>query len=300
MATNLPSVKQLRYFVALAEHGHFGRAADACFVSQSAFSVGIQELEAALDVQLVDRTNRQVTVTAIGREVAEQARLCLRDLESLVQMARVGQKPLSGPLRLGVIPTISPFLLPRVLPLIRRSFPELKLFLVEDLTERLHQKLLAGDIDLMLFAVPYELRNVETEPLFRDRFLLAAHRRTGLVDPENYRYNRLHADSVLLLEEGHCLREHAIDACRIRSSEKVSRFAATSLLTLIEMVDADLGITFLPEMARDSSLLNATDVGLWPMGERSYREIALGWRRGSARADEFRELGAFITDNRHT
>jgi len=300
VATNLPSVKQLRYFVALAEHGHFGRAADACFVSQSAFSVGIQELEAALDVQLVDRTNRQVTVTAIGREVAEQARLCLRDLESLVQMARVGQKPLSGPLRLGVIPTISPFLLPRVLPLVRRSFPELKLFLVEDLTERLHQKLLAGDIDLMLFAVPYELRNVETEALFRDRFLLAAHRRTALVDPENYRYNRLHADSVLLLEEGHCLREHAIDACRIRSSEKVSRFAATSLLTLIEMVDADLGITFLPEMAQDSALLNATDVGLWPMGERSYREIALGWRRGSARADEFRELGAFISDNRQT
>jgi len=298
MAINLPSVKQLRYFVALAEHGHFGRAADACHVSQSAFSVGIQELEAALEVQLVDRTNRQVTITAIGREVAEQARLCLRDLESLVQMARVGQKPLSGPLRLGVIPTISPFLLPRVLPLVRQSFPELKLFLVEDLTEKLHHKLLAGDIDLMLFAVPYELRNVETESLFRDRFLLAAHRETRLVDPENYRYNRLHADSVLLLEEGHCLREHAIDACRIRSSEKVSRFAATSLLTLIEMVDADLGITFLPEMARDSALLSATDVGLWPMGERSYREIALGWRRGSARADEFRELGAFITDNR--
>jgi len=298
MAINLPSVKQLRYFVALAEHGHFGRAADACHVSQSAFSVGIQELEAALEVQLVDRTNRQVTITAIGREVAEQARLCLRDLESLVQMARVGQKPLSGPLRLGVIPTISPFLLPRVLPLVRQSFPELKLFLVEDLTEKLHHKLLSGDIDLMLFAVPYELRNVETEPLFRDRFLLAAHRETRLVDPENYRYNRLHADSVLLLEEGHCLREHAIDACRIRSSEKVSRFAATSLLTLIEMVDADLGITFLPEMARDSALLSATDVGLWPMGERSYREIALGWRRGSARADEFRELGAFITDNR--
>jgi len=300
MSINIPSVKQLRYFVALAEHGHFGRAADACHVSQSAFSVGIQELEATLDVQLVDRTNRQVTITAIGREVAEQARLCLRDLESLVQMARVGQKPLSGPLRLGVIPTISPFLLPRVLPLVRRTFPELKLFLVEDLTEKLHHKLLAGDIDLMLYAVPYELRNVETEPLFRDRFLLAAHRQTQLVDPANYRYNRLHADSVLLLEEGHCLREHAIDACRIRSSEKVSRFAATSLLTLIEMVDADLGITFLPEMAKDSALLSATDVGLWPMGERSYREIALGWRRGSARAEEFRELGEFITENRQT
>ncbi len=300
MSPNLPTVRQLRYFIALTEHGHFGRAADACHVSQSAFSVGIQELESTLDVQLVDRTNRQVTITAIGREVAEQARLCLRDLESLVQIARVGQKPLSGPLRLGVIPTISPFLLPRVLPLIRQQFVDLKLFLVEDLTEHLHQKLLNGDIDLMLFAVPYELRNVETETLFEDRFLLAAHRETRLVDPDNYRYNRLHAESVLLLEEGHCLREHAIDACRIRSSEKVSRFAATSLLTLIEMVDADLGITFLPEMATDSALLSATDVRLWPMGERSYREIALGWRRGSARADEFRELGTFIADNRHS
>ncbi|MEJ2604518.1 MAG: LysR substrate-binding domain-containing protein [Gammaproteobacteria bacterium] len=299
MSPNLPTVRQLRYFVALTEHGHFGRAADACHVSQSAFSVGIQELESTLDVQLVDRTNRQVTITAIGREVAEQARLCLRDLESLVQIARVGQKPLSGPLRFGVIPTISPFLLPRVLPLIRQRFSDLKLFLVEDLTENLHQKLLNGDIDLMLFAVPYELRNVETETLFEDRFLLAAHRATRLVDPENYRYNRLHAESVLLLEEGHCLREHAIDACKIRSSEKVSRFAATSLLTLIEMVDADLGITFLPEMATDSALLSATDVRLWPMSERSYREIALGWRRGSGRAEEFRELGAFIAENRH-
>lgn len=297
---NLPSVRQLRYFVALTEHGHFGRAADACHVSQSAFSVGIQELESTLDVQLVDRTNRQVTITAIGREVADQAQLCLRDLESLVQIARVGQEPLAGPLRLGVIPTISPFLLPRVLPLIREQFAELKLFLVEDLTEHLHRKLLNGDIDLMLFAVPYDLRNVETETLFEDRFLLAAHRRTRLVDPDNYRYNRLHAESVLLLEEGHCLREHAIDACKIRSSEKVSRFAATSLLTLIEMVDADLGITFLPEMALDSALLSSTDVRLWPMGERSYREIALGWRRGSARADEFRELGAFITEHRQT
>lgn len=298
MKINLPSTKQLRYFVALDEHGHFGRAAEACFVSQSAFSVGIQELESTLQVQLVDRTNRQVTITAIGRDVAAQARLCLRDLEEMLEIARGSQKPLTGPLRLGVIPTISPFLLPRIMPLLRNRFPELKLFLVEDITERLHRKLLAGDIDLMLFAMPYELRNVETESLYRDHFLLAAHKDTELVDPENYRYNRLHAESVLLLEEGHCLRDHAIDACRIKSSEKVSRFAATSLLTLIEMVDADLGITFLPEMALDSALLKTTDVRTWPMGQRSFRDIGLAWRRGSARVEEFRELGGFITENR--
>ncbi len=295
---NLPTVRQLQYLLALDEHGHFGRAADACYVSQSAFSVGIRELESNLQVQLVDRTNRQVTITAIGREVVDQARLCLRDLEDLIEIARGGQDPLTGPLRLGVIPTISPFLLPRVLPLMRQRFPELKLFLVEDITERLHEKLLAGHVDLMLFAVPYELRNVETEILYRDRFLLAAHRNTRLVDPENYRYNRLNAESVLLLEDGHCLREHAIEACRIRSSEKVSRFAATSLLTLIEMVDADLGITFLPEMASDSALLKTTDVRTWPMGDRAYREIAIAWRRGSARAEEFLELGRFIAENR--
>lgn len=297
-SSDLPSIRQLRYFLALVEHGHFGRAADACFVSQSAFSVGIQELEATLQVQLVDRTNRQVTITAIGQEVADQARLCLRDVEQLMEIARGGHQPLAGPLRLGIIPTIAPFLLPNVLPKLRAQFPELQLFLTEDLTEKLHDKLMAGDIDVMLFAEPYELRNVETETLFRDRFLLAAHKDTRLVEPSNYRFNRLNAESVLLLKEGHCLRNHAIDACRLKSSEKISRFSATTLLTLIEMVDADLGITFLPEMASGSAMLQTTDVRTWPLGPRSYREIALAWRRGSARADEFRELGAFVTDNR--
>ena len=291
---NYPTIRQLRYFVALCEEQHFGRAAERSFVSQSAFSTAIQDLESLLEAQLVDRTNRQVTITSLGQEIEIQARLCLRDVESLVEMAGQRRKPLSGPLRLGVIPTIAPFLLPKLLPKIRRSYPDLKLYLIEDQTERIHERLLAGQLDVLLLALPYELRSVETHTLFEDRFCLAMRAGSELADPENYRFNRLQAQSIILLEDGHCLREHAMDACRIRSTEKVSRFSASSLLTLIEMVDADLGITFLPEMARGSSLLRNTRVRMHDLGERNYRQIGMMWRKGSARREEFLELGEFI------
>lgn len=293
-----PTVKQLRYFVALEETKHFGNAAKACFVSQSAFSTAIQELETLLDVQLVDRTNRRVTITALGEEVATQARLCLRDIESLVELAGQRSEPLTGPLHLGVIPTIAPFLLPGLLPKLRRSFPQLKPYLYEDQTERIHEQLLEGKLDVLLLALPYELAGVETMPLFKDHFCLAFRENTELVDPATYRINRLNAESVLLLEDGHCLRDHALDACKIRNTDKVSRFAATSLLTLIEMVDADLGITYLPEMARDSGLLKNTRVKMHPVGQRSYRTIGLAWRKGSGRDEEFRLLGEFICAER--
>ncbi|MGH8168282.1 MAG: LysR substrate-binding domain-containing protein, partial [Woeseiaceae bacterium] len=292
-----PTIKQLRYFVALCDHGHFGRAAEASFVSQSAFSTAIQDFETLLGTRLVDRTNRQVTITASGQEVATQARLCLRDIEDLMQVAGQRQKPLCGPLRLGVIPTIAPFLLPRLLPKLRRAFPELKLYLTEDRTQRIHEKLLEGELDLLLLALPYELRGAEEMPLFQDRFLLACREGTERVAPESYRFNRLDAGSILLLEDGHCLREHALAACRLRDTEKVSRFAASSLLTLVEMVDADLGITFLPEMAEKSALLRNTRVKLYPMRDESYRTIGLAWRKGSGRAEEFRLLGEFLTEH---
>jgi LysR family hydrogen peroxide-inducible transcriptional activator len=180
------------------------------------------------------------------------------------------------------------------MPALRRRFPKLRLYLTEDLTESLHERLMAGDVDLILIALPYELRNAESQVLFRDRFRLAARADTRLVDPDNYRFNRLNAESILLLRSGHCMRDHAIEACRIRGAEKVSRFAATSLLTLIEMVDADLGITFLPEMAEDSAMLKSTKVRTWALKENSYREVALAWRRGSGRSDEFEALGKLI------
>ena len=295
-----PTIKQLRYFVALSETGHFGRAAEACFVSQSAFSAAIQGLESLLGTQLVDRTNRQVTVTSVGQEVAVQARLCLRDIESLVEIAGERRSPLTGELRLGVIPTIAPFVLPKLLPRLRKAYPDLALLLHEGQTKTIHEKLLSGDLDLLLLALPFELRSVATMPLYRDRFLLAYREGTERIDPDNFRISRLNAGSVLLLEDGHCLRDHALAACKIRNTEKIKHFAASSLLTLVEMVDADLGITFLPEMAADSSLLRNTRVRMHEVDENSYRTIGLAWRKGSARQDEFRLLGDFVHNAHQT
>ena len=294
----LPSTKQLQYFVALVEHGHFGRAAEASFVSQSAFSTAIKELENSLDAHLVDRTNRQVTITALGQQVAVQARLVLRDLGDLVEMASGAAQPLTGELRLGVIPTIAPFLLPRVLPKLRRKYPKLKLYLTEDQTQRVYERLMDGELDLLLLALPWEMRGVDLLPLYNDPFRLACREGTERVDPENYRFSRLDADSVLLLEDGHCLRDHALAACKIRDVQKIQPFAASSLLTLIEMVDADLGITFLPAMAEGSVMLRNTRVKLSPLAESSYRQIGLAWRKGSNRVEEFELFGEFLSDAR--
>ncbi len=293
-----PTVKQLKYFLALTETEHFGRAAERCFVSQSAFSNAIKELETTLEAQLVDRTNRNVTITATGQQVGVQARLVLRDLDSLVETARGQKEPLTGELRLGVIPTIAPFILPHALPGLREKYPELRLLLIEDQTQRVYARLMEGELDLLLMALPWEMQGVEAWPLFRDVFCLACHENTRHVEPENYRFSRLDSDSILLLEDGHCLRDHALAACKIRNTRKVSRFGASSLLTLIEMVDADLGVTFLPEMARGSSLLGNTRVKLHPLGEQSYREIGLVWRKGSRRVEEFQLLGEFFRNCR--
>jgi LysR family transcriptional regulator, hydrogen peroxide-inducible genes activator len=294
----LPTIKQLRYFVALTETEHFGRAAEACFVSQSAFSNAIQELESLLQVQLVDRTNRSVTITAMGQQLATQARLCLRDVESLVEMARGQREPLTGELHLGVIPTIAPFLLPAALPKLRRKFPKLELYLHEDQSQRIYDRLMDGELDVLLLALPYDMRGVDVMPLFEDRFALAYRQGTSRVDPDNYRFSRLDADSILLLEDGHCLRDHALAACRIRNTQKIRRIGASSILTLVEMVDADLGITFLPEMARDSLILKNTRVRMKPLEENAYRTIGLAWRKGTDREEEFRMLGDFLAEQR--
>ena len=298
MHPNLPTTRQLRYFLALAEELHFGRAAEKSFVSQSAFSNAIRELETTLDVQLVDRTNRRVALTPVGRKVAEQARVCLEDLQSLVELVGGQREPLTGELRLGVIPTVAPFLLPKVLPKLRRAYPELELYLVEEQTAVLHEKLLNGDIDVALLALPYDLSGTDVHPLFKDRFLLAYRKNTRHIDPDNYQLSKVDAGRVMLLEDGHCLRDHALDACKLRGKEKLNSFSASSLLSLIEMVDADMAITYLPELAAGSALLRNTQIAMQPLSPRNYREIGLAWHKGSARQTEFRLLGKFITENR--
>ena len=296
--TNLPTVKQLRYLIALEKHGHFGRAAEACHVSQSAFSIAINKLESTLDIKLVDRTNRLVTFTTIGRQITAQARLCLFDLEGLVDIVKEQREPLSGELRFGAIPTIAPFMLPKILPGIRRQFPKLDLYIREDQTQSLYEELMRGGLDFILIALPYELKNIQTMPLFEDRFLLAIHNKTRLLldDPSDFRVNRLRQGEILLLEEGHCLRNHVLSALRLHNRDKLNKFAATSLHTLVQMVDSDLGISFVPEMAQNSSLIKGANVTLYPMKKTYVRKIALAWRTSSARGDEFACLGMLMKE----
>lgn len=289
-----PSLKQLRYFVALDTYQHFGKAADACYVSQSAFSTAIKELETLLNMQLVDRTQRHVTISQIGKAVAAQARIVLKELDTLQNLVKMSNEPLSGRLEMGVIPTIAPFLLPKILPAIRKNFPKLDIYLREDFTQRIYQQLMDGELDIILLALPYDLRHVETFYLFDDKFRLACHQQTQRVNPLDYMVEQVDADSILLLEDGHCMRGHALSACQIRSLDKVNRFAVSSLLTLIHMVNADLGITFLPEMAEGSPLLEGTQIKTYPLQENSSRQIALVWRQGSARSESFILLGEVI------
>ena len=292
----LPTIKQLYYFIALEKNQHFGKAAKECFVSQSAFSVAIKELESLLGTQLVDRTNKKVTITLTGREIATQARLCLRDVEYLTEIAHTNKKPLTGKLNLGIIPTIAPFLLPKLMPTLRKSYPDLQLYLREGTTLTVYQHLMEGELDLILIALPYKLSNIEVMPLFKDPFTLACHKDTRILDPHHYDINTLAAESILLLEDGHCLRNHVLSACHIKNQDAVSRFSASSLLTLIGMVDSDIGITYLTEISQDSTLLHNTKVVTYPLEDSSYREISLAWRKGSSRTKEFRLLGTLIQD----
>lgn len=293
----LPSVRQLQYFVALDQLGHFGRAAEACFVSQSAFSTAIQELEATLGVQLVDRTNRRVIINSTGREVAVQARICLQQLQDIARLAQERDAPLSGKLVLGVIPTIGPFLLPPLMKKLRKTFPKLQLYLKEQRSDELYTALQEGTVDLLLMALPYPMKNVETQLLFRDGFLLACRKGTTRVDPATFNIDHINPESVLLLEDGHCLRDHAVSACHISELDKVNRFAASSLHTLLEMVESDLGITFVPAMARGSALLRGTSIATYPVKSAGHRDIALIWRKGSNHGDDFRNLGNFIREH---
>jgi LysR family hydrogen peroxide-inducible transcriptional activator len=292
--THLPSLKQLRYLVALEEHRHFGRAAVACFVSQSTLSAGLKELETALDAALVERNNRTIVFTALGLEIAQRAKRLLRDAEELAELAAKGREPLSGRLRLGIIPTIAPYLLPKTLPYLRKTYPKLQLYLTEDLTGRLLTLLEDGTLDLVLMALPYHASEVETLSLFNDGFHLVARKDNPLAQKKTVGLADLKDANLLLLAEGHCLRDHALAACRLPQAE--SGFAGASLNTLVEMVAGGLGVTLLPDMAVPAHVPKSGELVARPF-ERSGagRQIGLAWRTTSGRAEEFRELGAALT-----
>jgi len=287
----LPSLRQLRHLVALAEHGHFGRAARASHVTQSTLSASIKELEQTLGAVLIDRGQRRALLTPLGRDTVERSRRVLAEAQELVRAAREGGAPLAGELRLGVIPTISPYLLPPILPRLRKAHPRLRLFLVEDLTERLVAQLDAGTLDALLLALPCDCGTNETTGLGSDPFSVVVPRGHPLAVLERVPPERLRGEPLLLLKDGHCLREHALAACALRDAAAPEGFEATSLLTLVQMVDNGIGITLLPQMALDAGILRGTGLAAVPLGGlRPSREIGLAWRRGSARRVEFQML----------
>lgn len=296
--TNIPTLRNLQYLLSLYEHQNFGRAAEACFVTQSTLSAGIQNLEDLLGSPLVERTKKTLLFTTLGLEVVERARRILLDVEELTQLGKSWGQPLKGTVRLGVIPTITPFLLPRVLAESAIHYPQLRVLLREDLTHRLLDELHQGKLDLVLLALPYEAHNITTVSLGRDAFKFACHRHSKLVRPPIADYDDLPDGSILLLEEGHCLRQHAIDACKLKNSAKINLFSVASLHTIVQMVNLDLGVTFLPQLAIDAGILQGTQVAVQDVPAfAACREIGLAWRHSSARSGDFLTLSQWLRAN---
>ena len=291
MSTYLPTLKQLQYLVALHEHGHFGRAADACFVSQSTLSAGLRDLENLLKVVLVERTKRAVRFTPLGNSVVAKAHRVLREAEELVDLVQSGGLPLSGEVRMSVIPTIAPFLLPRMLPRLRRERPALKLFLREEPSAAAIESLHHGRSDCVLLALPFPTGEVEKETIELDALFVAFPKDDPRDPPEEILPASIDENQLLLLEDGHCLKDHVLAACNRPEMRASAAMIGTSLHTLVQMVDNGLGLTLLPEMALDAGILNGTNVVARPLkAANANREIALVWRKNSPRTEEFRLL----------
>lgn len=296
----LPTIRQLQYLKLLAEHGAFGKAAEAAHVTQPTLSAGIQELERTLGAAVVDRARTGVILTPVGEEALRRATVILNEAEELVEAAKNAGQPLTGRFRLGVIPTIAPFLLPGALPLLRDRFPRLRLFLREDLTSRLIAELKAGQLDAALIALPYDMSGLEWAHVADDELLAALPADHALAKLTSASPEQMEQENLILLEDGHCLREHALSACRLnppRMGAGDEPFAATSLPTLVQMVGSGLGVTFLPRMAVSAGLAEAAHVAIRPIdAENPAREIVVAWRAGSNRRAEGKMLAAVLQD----
>jgi LysR family transcriptional regulator, hydrogen peroxide-inducible genes activator len=286
----LPTLRQLQYLVAVVDLCHFGKAAEASAVTQSTLSAAIQELEELLGAPLLERSKRSVVPTPLGREVARRAREVLRATEDIVDAAQASRDVMSGPLRLGIIPTIGPFVLPRALPRLRKAFPHLQLFLREEQTAPLVAKLQAGRLDAVLLALPYSLQDMEVMEIGNDPFWVVYPPDHAPL-PKVVQQGDIASENLLLLEEGHCLRDQALAACHLEGGRNEA-FQGTSLHTVVQMVANGLGVTLLPQMALDAGILQGLNLEARPLaGEEASRRIGLVWRRSSARKETYRRLG---------
>jgi LysR family hydrogen peroxide-inducible transcriptional activator len=290
-ATYLPTLKQLQYLVALRDHGHFGRAAEATFVTQSTLSAGLRDLETLIGVTLVERTRRVVRFTPVGERIVAKARRVLREAEELGDLARAAGRPLTGEMRMSVIPTIAPFMLPRILPRLRADYPDLKLFLREEPSGPACEGLHNGRTDCVLLALPFACGEVASQPLFDDRLFVAFQPEQGTPPPASILPADIDETRLLLLEDGHCLKDHALAACNRPELRAEATMLGTSLHTVVQMVDNGLGLTMLPEMALNAGILDHTSLVARPLeADNAVRRVALVWRRASPRESDFRLL----------
>ncbi len=296
---NLPTLRQLQYLTAVVELKHFGKAADHCYVTQSTLSAGIQDLENVLGISLLERTNRKVMPTALGLELASRSRQILSLSGDLVDLARSESDPLQGRIRVGVIPSISPFLLPKALPSIRKQLPLLELVLIEDQSERLLTKLRAGEIDVAILAFPFDIGDLSSQIFAEEQFWVALPKNHPLASNAIVNVTQLAMTDLLLLAEGHCLREHALTACQLPTTMNRATLEGTSLYTLIEMVAGGLGITLIPEMAIHTDMARHTDICLRPLATKEktpMREIGLVWRPSYQRVSTLALLAQNFSD----
>jgi LysR family hydrogen peroxide-inducible transcriptional activator len=292
------NLRDLQYLVAVADHRHFGRAAEACFVSQPTLSTQIKKLETELGVPLLERSPRRVLLTAAGERVVERARALLAEADDIVAIARQAQDPEAGELRLGLFPTLAPYLLPHVVPDLHRRFPRLELLLVEEKTEEVLRQLRAGRLDAGILALPIPDATLQVEPLFSEDFVLAVPRDHPLADDDGpVAPGVLATEPVLLLEEGHCLRDQALAVCRLAGAAERDGFRATSLETLRQMVTAGVGITLLPALATLPPVPPSPDVHLRRFSEPvPRRDLAMVWRPSSVRAPLLQTVAELVRE----
>lgn len=290
---HLPPIRQLQYLVALREHLHFGRAAGELNVTQSTLSTGLRELENNLGITLVERTNKSVAFTPAGDKIVDRARYIILQCDDLIAEARAFTDPLALPIKLGAIPTIAPYLMGNLALRVRDEISGLPLYIREDTTANLIAELLENRLDLALLALPYDVGRVETRTIYREGFHLAFSESSVIVDSEISDFDALPDESLLLLDDGHCLRDHALAGCRLKNHKKIHTFGANSLQMLIQMVSNDLGVTLIPDMAL--SLLKGTNIKTTPLPrDRFYRDIGFAWRKGHSREALLEDLMALL------
>ena len=292
----LPTLRQLQFFVTLSRRQSFSKAADECLVSQSTLSSAVKELEGLIGRQLVDRSTRSFALTPAGDEVAARAPALLAGAEDLIDAAS-DRQPLEGAFTLGVIPTIAPFLLPKATQRLRKRYPKLELFLREDLTAALAERLSAGLIDAAILAFPYDMPGVDVIEVGEDPFWFACDGQHPYASRKTLSTDDLRDCKLLLLEDGHCLREHAIDACAIADRGANASFDGTSLFTLTQMARSGVGATLLPEMAVKSGLAKAAGLTAVPFkSPKPARRIGVAWRKGSGRGEEAQAIAEVVRE----